>query len=166
MRNVSATSYLHLLETGRGDNRIYVTLDYVNGDLGRQLNWGDGSVMHGYLEAQTRPDGCYYLMLVLNADGGKQKLDLIFEANFLFDDQAFLGKVNGSTDGIQFFSDQEGGYAAYIYKDGQHYTESWYNHLLGYNDWAIKNGYPLLERSQMVVNSICEAFPQAAYYEI
>lgn len=154
------------METSRDDNRIYVVLNYVNGDLGRQLNWDDGSIMFGYLEARPRTDRGYDLMLVLKKDGGEQKLNLIFEAKFLFDDQAFFGSVNNSADGVQLFADQEGGYPIYIYQDGQDYTEALYNHLLSYNDWSLENGYPQVERSQISVSSICEAFPQTAYNEI
>jgi hypothetical protein len=166
MRNVPATSYLHLLEISRDGKRIKVALVFASGQLGNQLNWNDNPVMFGYLEAKPSSDGSYNLTLTLTEDGGERTIDLNFNANFLFDDQAFFGSVNNTADGIQLFADQEGGYPVYIYQDGQDYTKDLYNHLLNYNDWAIENGYPQVERSQITANSICEAFPQTAYYEL
>lgn len=166
MSNVPVTSRLHLLETSRDGKKIHVALVFVEGTLGSELNWTDNSVMVGDLEAKPRPDGGYDLTLTLKEDSGEHKLDLNVNANFLFDDQAFFGSVNDSVDGIMLFADQEGGYRIDIYLEGQDYTKALYNHLLTYNDWALKNGYPQKERSQISVNSICEAFPPTVYYEV
>ena len=166
MRNVTATSYLHLLEISRDGKRIKVALVFASGQLGNQLNWKDNLVMYGYLEGKPSSDGSYNLTLTLTEDGGERTIDLAFKANFLYNDQVFIGSINNTADGVQLFADQEGGYPIYIYQDGQDFTEDLYNHLLSYNDWALENGYPQMERSHVSVNSICEAFPQSAYYEV
>jgi hypothetical protein len=158
--SVPATTYLYLVETGRTAKRIHVSLAFASGVLDSKLNWTNNSSMFGYLEAKPSSQSGYDLAVNLKENGSDISLDLVIEAKLLFEDQAFFGSIKNSNDGIQLFSDQEGGYSAYIYKDGQDYTEALYSHLLSYNNWALENGYPQIERRQLPVNTICEAFPQ------
>jgi hypothetical protein len=163
MSLVPSISYLYLLEISRNERSIDVALKFAKGKLVEHLQWDENSILFGKLEALQNPNGDYTVSLLLKEIDGERTFCLNFDSKLLLDDQAFFGSVDNTADGVQLFADQEGGYSVYIYQDGRDYTQALYDHLLTYNDWALKNGYLQVERSSISIKSICEAFPQLSH---
>lgn len=156
---LTPNSTLHLLEKGRGENFIKVCVSLATGELARVFEDSGSNDITGEITADRNSDVYYQLSLLLKTENGERVLDLTTVARLLMDDQAFFGSDCKSSNGIMLFADQEGGYRVDFYNDGNDYVESWYNHLVGYSEWAAKNGYPVMERSLYIPNTICEAFP-------
>lgn len=162
IKSITPSVSVRLTETGRGAKAIFVVPSVAIGTKVNNLELTDDLKLLGLLSGKVTNDSDFKISILLKDPDTTQYHLTEIDAKFLPGDLVFFGHQCGTDDGIILYSDQEGGYILDIYKGNRNYTEAWYNHLLRYNDWSLKNGYPQVERTEPNIRTICDAFPLAA----